>query len=150
MDEVQAAKTPAHLWIVGILSLLWSGFGAYDYWMTRSRNTDYLSQFADISPQEILDYIDSFPVYAQVGWGLGVWAAVAGSILLLMRSRWAVIAFGLSLLGIVASMGYQLFVDPGPPALQQGALAIIPWVVIVIGVALFYYARRQRQNGVLG
>jgi hypothetical protein len=40
MDDVQAAKAPVHLWIVGFLSLLWNGFGCYDYLMTRMRNLD--------------------------------------------------------------------------------------------------------------
>ena len=40
MQQAVAARTPAHLWIVGILSLLWNGFGAYDYLMTRMRKTE--------------------------------------------------------------------------------------------------------------
>ena len=35
MQETVTARTPAHLWIVGILSLLWSCFGAYDYWFAQ-------------------------------------------------------------------------------------------------------------------
>ena len=35
------ARAPAHLWIVGVLATVWNGFGAYDYLMTRMRNTDY-------------------------------------------------------------------------------------------------------------
>ncbi len=27
MDDVQTAKAPIHLWIVGVLALLWNGFG---------------------------------------------------------------------------------------------------------------------------
>ncbi len=32
-------RTPAHLWIVGILATLLNAFFAYDYLMTRLRNT---------------------------------------------------------------------------------------------------------------
>ena len=35
------ARTPVHLWIVGVLALLWNGIGGYDYLMTRMRNIDY-------------------------------------------------------------------------------------------------------------
>lgn len=148
MDKVQARKTPAHLWIVGILSLLWNAFGAYDYLMTRLRNMDYLRS-TGLDPNEVLAYIDSFPIWAQFGWGLGVWASVLGSILLLMRSRYAVHAFGASLLGAVLSFGYQLMGPPPPAAMTEGAMAIVPWVIIAIVVALFYYAHRQKQAGVL-
>ena len=58
-------------------------------------------------PQVILAYIDGMPMYAHVGWGLGVWMALLGAILLLMRSRYAVHAFALSLIGAVVSFAAQ-------------------------------------------
>jgi hypothetical protein len=42
MQQVVSMRTPVHLWIVGILSLLWNAMGCFDYVMTRMRNTDYL------------------------------------------------------------------------------------------------------------
>ena len=60
----------------------------------------------------MLAWIDAFPIWAQFGWGLGVWGGLAGSVLLLLRSRWAVWAFGLSLLGAVLGLGYQIVAAP--------------------------------------
>ena len=146
----QTMKTPMHRWIVGGLSLVWNAFGGYDYWMTRTRNTDYLKEMLPGSdPNALLAYIDSFPIWAQIGWGLGVWGAILGSILLLMRSRWAVLSFGLSLLGAVLSLGYQLLGPPAPAAMTEGMAAAFPYVIIAIAVALYYYAHRQRAKGVL-
>ena len=42
MDGIVRERAPAHLWIVGILALLWNGFGAYDYFMTRTRGAAYI------------------------------------------------------------------------------------------------------------
>jgi hypothetical protein len=149
MDDVQAAKAPIHLWIVGFLSLIWNGFGCYDYLMTRMRNEDYFRSM-DIDPQAMLAWTDGFPLYAQFGWGLGVWLALAGSILLLMRHRWAVPALVLSFLGAIISLGYQIFLaPPPPPPMNEGAMAMMPWVLIVIAGALAYYAHRQQKAGVL-
>ena len=51
MQETVSARTPAHLWIVGVLATLWNAFGCYDYLMTRMRNTDYLkSMMPDVDP----------------------------------------------------------------------------------------------------
>src|SRR5215210_1684655 len=81
-------RAPVHLWIVGVLALLWNAIGCYDYFMTRTRNTDYLaSMMPDVDPNAMLAWVDAFPLYAQIGWGLGVWAGLAGSVLLLLRSR---------------------------------------------------------------
>lgn len=141
-------RTPTHLWIVGGLSLLWNAFGAYDYLMTRLRDRDHLAS-TGMNPDEVLTYIDAFPIWSQIGWGLGVWGALFGSILLLLRSRWAVAAFALSLLGAVLSLGYQLVGPPAPGGMNEGAMALVPFVIIAIAAALLYYAYRQRQRGVL-
>lgn len=151
MATTAEGRTPVHLWIVGILATLWNAFGCYDYVMTKTRNMDYLANaMPGVSAEEMLAYMDSFPLYAQIGWALGVWGGLLGSVLLLMRSRWAVHAFAVSLLGIVLSIGWSLAFGPAPPAgTDEGIFAIFPYVIIVSGAALLYYSWRQRDKGVL-
>ena len=151
MQQAVAARTPAHVWIVGVLSLLWGCFGAYDYLMTRMRNTDYIaSAMPGVDPNAALAWVDAMPMYAQIGWGLGVWAGLLGAILLLMRSRWAVWSFAASLLGAVASLGYQIaLAPPMPGAGESEMMKFMPYVIIAICVALFLYARAQAAKGVL-
>lgn len=152
MDEVETGKTPIHLWIVGVLALLWNGFGCTDYLMTRMRNLDYFRSMApDADPEAMLAWVDAFPIYAQLGWGLGVWMGLIGSVLLLLRHRWAVPALGLSFLGAVLGLGYQIFLaPPPPPPMDASAMAtIMPWGIIAIAAALFYYAHVQRKKGLL-
>jgi hypothetical protein len=150
MQHAVAARTPAHLWIVGILSLLWNCFGCYDYLMTRMRNTDYLaSSMPGVDPNAALAWVDRFPFYAQIGWGLGVWGGLLGAVLLLMRSRYAVWAFAVSMLGIVLSIGWQLVAAPKLAGAEGGMYAVMPYVIIVIGVALLAYANAMKSRGVL-
>ena len=144
-----STKAPVHLWIVGALSLLWNAFGGYDYTMTRMRNIDYLSSMPGIDATQMLAYIDAFPMFAQVGWGLGVWGAVAGSILLLLRHRFAVIAFAVSLIGALLSLGYQMVGPPGPKGMSEGAMAVVPYVIIALTIAQLLYAQSMRTRGVL-
>jgi hypothetical protein len=147
--EPNVAKTPVHLWLVGVLSLLWNSFGAYDYFMTRTRNTDYLSSMPGLTAEQILAYVDSFPLWAQAAWGFGVWGALLGSILLLMRNRWAVTAFAVSLAGAIISFAYQYAGPPAPAPMNEGAMAIMPIVIIAVAALLYFYAYRQRASGVL-
>lgn len=151
MDDVQTAKAPMHLWIVGLLATAWNAFGCYDYLMTRMRNLDYFRSMApDVDPNAMLAWVDGFPIYAQFGWGLGVWMGLMGSILLLMRNRWAAPVLGLSLLGAVLGLGYQILAaPPPPPPMDEGVFAFMPWVIILIAAALYFYAYRQKQSGVL-
>lgn len=144
-------RAPMHLWIVGGVATLWNAFGAYDYFMTRMRDTDYLaSMLPGVDPQATLAWVDSFPMWAQFGWGLGVWMAILGSVLLLARSKWAVHAFGLSLIGMVLSFGYQYSGgSPMPEGMDGGMMTWFPLVIVAIGLALFAYARAMANKGVL-
>ena len=129
VEHAEPVGTPKHLWVVGILSLLWNAFGGYDYTMTQLRDPAY---FASVSGQmgmsvaEMNAFFDTFPVWASALWAIGVWGSVLGSILLLMRSRHAATAFLVSLLMQIASFGGQtLFASRGSfpvPCAARGAL----------------------------
>ena len=47
-----SAKTPWHIWVVGVGSLLWHLIGATDYVMTQTKNEQYMANF---TPEQ-LDY----------------------------------------------------------------------------------------------
>jgi hypothetical protein len=150
MQQAVSARAPAHLWIVGILSLLWSCFGSYDYLMTRMRNVDYLaSAMPGVDPKATLAWVDGFPMWAQIGWGLGVWMGLLGSILLLIRSRWAVWSYGLSLVGAILGLGYQITMAPPLAGAEGPMMTVLPAIVILLAVFLFLYARTMEKKGVL-
>jgi len=147
----QARSTPIHLWVIGALSFLWNCFGCYDYLMTRMRNTDYIAAaMPGVDPNAALAWVDKFPLYAQIGWGLGVWMGLLGAILLLMRSRWAVWSLALSFVGAVLGLGYQIALAPPLPGDHESAMTnAIPYVVIAVALALALYARAMEKRGVL-
>jgi len=150
MASTAQGRTPVHLWIVGILALIWNGIGCYDYLMTRMRNTDYFaSMMPGTDPNAVLAYIDSFPVWAQAGWAFGVWGGLLGAVLLLIRSRYSVWAFALSLVGAVLGLGYQIANPGGPAAMHEGAGAVMPYIIIAIAAFLAWYSWTQEKRGVL-
>lgn len=148
-DDAVRTRTPVHLWIIGVLALLWNAIGCYDYLMTRMRNTDYLaSMMPEVDPNAMLAWVDAFPIWAQFGWGLGVWMGLAGAVLLLLRHRWALWAFGLSFVGAILGLGYQIVAAPPPPGAGDPVMDVMPYVIIAIAAALLIYARRQVAKGV--
>ena len=145
MQQAASARAPAHLWIVGILALLWNAFGCYDYLMTNLHNQAYLAAF----PADQLAYWEGLPGWLTAFWALGVWGGLAGSLLLLARSRHAILAFGLSVVGIVVSFGYQMLATDMPASMKQGMAGAMPWVIFIIGLFLLWYARNAEKQGLL-
>jgi hypothetical protein len=150
MQDTVQTRVPMHLWIVGGLSTLWSCYGCYNYLVARLRDTDTLAKMMpNVDPNAMLAWVDAFPIWAQFGWGLGVWGGLAGSVLLLLRSRWAVWGLGLSLLGALLGLGYQIALAPPLAGADDMMSKVMPFVIILVAAALFLYARAMEKKGVL-
>ncbi len=143
--------TPWHLWVVGGVSLLWNAIGANDYLQSQLRNRTYLESMTgtyDITVDEMMAYIDGFPAWAEASWAFGVWGSVLGSLLLLFRSRFALWAFLISVIGAVVTSSYQ-FSGAMPEELQGSGQWIFAAIIWAITLGLIYYSLRMRKAGVL-
>lgn len=148
--ETQGGKVPPSFWVVSGLGLLWNAFGGYDYLMTKMRNMDYLTSVAG-SPETanaMLAMIEGMPIWAHFLWGLGVWSSVAGSLLMLARSRHAVTAFLTSLVAAAVSFAYQATLDM-PPGMDSMAMKIMPLVILGAIAFLWWYCRNEAAKGTL-
>ena len=139
-------RAPTHLYLVGILATLWNGFGCYDYIMSQTQNAEYLKMMGG---EEAAAYYTSFPTWAVAFWAIGVWSALAGSLALLIRSRWAVTLFGLSLVGLFVGTLYQFGMSNPPESLKTPAMYWMTAIVWVAAICSFVYARAMSARGVL-
>ena len=141
-------NVPWHLWVVGVVSLLWNSYGGYDFVMSLTKGEAYMR--ASGMSDAMIAYYNAMPTWMYGPWVLGVWGAVAGSILLLLRSRFAVHAFALSLIGALVSLLYGLVIDKAPPPPpEMAAMAYMPYVIVVIAAFLAWYAWTMNKKGVL-
>lgn len=135
------AATPWHLWVVGVVTLLFNAMGIVSYLTTK------LGMLAEmgLTPDQIA-FMESYPAWISAFWALGVWGAFAGSVLLLARSRWAVTAMVVATIGLVGTtLGNYLVLDV-PAEMQAPALDVAIWVVTLF---LLFYARAMARAGVL-
>lgn len=136
-----SSRTPVHLWIVGILALLWSLGGVFDYLGTQLEYEPYMNQ---LTPEQ-LAYFYGFPAWVVAAWAFGVWGTFAGAVGLLLRKRWAVWAFGISLLGLAVTTVYNFGLSNG--AEIMGAFGVYFTVAIwIVTILLFWYSRKQAQR----
>lgn len=139
------ADAPAHLWIVGGLAVLWNAIGAFDYLATQMEWAFYMDQFSEAE----LDYFYGFPAWVVAGWAAAVWAGLAGAVGLLLRRRWTVGAFVVSLVGMAVSTLYTFGMSDGAAVMGSGGV-IFSVVVAAVAIFLLLYARRMAARGVLG
>lgn len=140
------AKTPWHLWVVAIVAVLWNAIGAVDFTMTQFRNESYLKAF---TPEQ-REYFFHLPLWVVVTWGMGTWGGFLGSVFLLLRRRWAVALYAISLVGAVLTPIYSYGLSDGRKVMGGGNGAVIfSAVIAVIALLLLLYARAQSRRGVL-
>jgi hypothetical protein len=137
------ARTPVHFWIVSVLSLLWNSFGAFDYSMSHLRGEAYYRQMGMSDAQIAL--MATYPSWMHAVWAVGVWGSFVGSVLLLLRSRWAVHAFAVSFLGAAGNLVYTA----STPEVAQAMGLAMPLVIVAICLLLIGYARAMAKRGVL-
>ena len=138
-------KTPWHLWVIGIVSLLWNAGGVASYTMTELGMLEGM----DAMSAEDLDYFYGFPAWAVAFWALGVWGAFFGSIALLLRSRFATLLFGISIIGLIGVTVYERLVAVVPESMQTTGQTIFAVAIWVITIFLFIYSSRMRRANVL-
>lgn len=143
--DTRVQGTPRHLWVVGIIALLWNAMGAMDYIMTQTRNEAYMSQF---SPEQ-LEFFYGFPGWAVAAWAIAVWGGVLGAVLLLLRKRFAVPVFLASLVGMVITSFQNYVLSNGMEVVGDAFVLAFTVVIFVVAVALYFYARAMQKRGVL-
>lgn len=140
------ASAPWHLWVVGLLSLLWNAGGGFEWGMAHFAQEQYLGMMTE----EQRDWYTSFPLWAEAFWALGVWGAIIGSLLLLLRSRHASLAFLLSLIGLVGNSLHSIVSMEKPLIDMMGPGSMIfSGAIVVVAVLLWFYARAMARRGVL-
>ena len=138
------ARTPVHLWIIGVLALLWTMMGAFDYLATKLQLDFYMSQFSE----EQLAYFYGFPAWVVSAWAFGVWGALAGSVGLLLRRKWSLWAFVVSIAGMVVTTIYNFGMTNGAEIMGSGAM-VFTGIIWVISIFLVVYSWSLAKKGVL-
>jgi hypothetical protein len=140
-----AAGRPKHLWIVGIVSLLWNAMGAFDYLMTQTRNEAYMANFTEAQ----LEYFYGFPAWVEATWALAVWGALVGSVFLLLGKRLAVWLFLLSLVSMALTTVHNYFISNGLEVVGDPMSIVFSVIIAVVSILLYVYSRNMAAKGVL-
>ena len=139
-------KTPWHLWLVGVLAVLFNAIGVFDFVMTLAQGAAYQAS-AGMTPEQIAHY-QQMPAWMTVDWAVGVFGAFAASVLLLLRRQLALPVFIASLVAFGISLLYTYVLTNGG-AVMGPQMAIASAVIAGLLILFSVYARRMARAGVL-
>ena len=138
-------KTPWHLWVIGVMGLLWSAMGAMDYFMTQSRNENYMSAF---TPEQ-LSFFYELPTWTVATWAIGVWGGVLGAIFLLLRKRIAVRIFLASFIAMIITAFQNYVLSNGMDVMGDAFSLIFTAIIFLAALGLYLYSKAMLRRGVL-
>lgn len=138
-------KPTTSFWVIGIIALLWNLSGLMSFFMDVFMSAETLAALTD--EQRVL--YESTPSWLKIFYGIAVIGGTLGCIALLIRKSFAIELFIISLVAVLIQMCYSLFLTNAVEV--YGIIsAIMPIVVIGIGVFLLWYARSAKTKGWIG
>ena len=139
-------KTPWHIWLIGVIALLFNSIGVFDFVMSMARGAQYQAS-AGMTPDQIAHY-QAMPGWMTLVWAVGVFGAFLASILLLLRRKLALPVFVLSLTAFFISLLYTYVLTEGGAVMGQ-QMAITSAVIAGLLVFFSCYSRFMTVRGVL-
>lgn len=131
----QSIKAPVWYWVAAIVFLLWNLMGVGSFF-AQVLMTDEAMQALPIAEQELYE---SYPLWTFIAFAIAVFGGTLGSIGLLLRKRWANLAFIVSLIAIIPQMSYGIFFTKTSEVYGNDAMTM-PVMIIVVGVFLVWYS----------
>lgn len=135
------SKAPVWLYIVAVIALLWNLLGCVAF------VGDLRLTAADIAqmPAEHQALYAARPAWAVAATAVAVFGGVLGCIALLMRKKWALPMFVLSLIGLIAQdIGLFVLADAIKLA---GPVAAVLQGGVVVAIGLIGFGRKGIQRG---
>ncbi len=139
-------KTPWHVWLVGVIAVLFNAIGVFDFVMNMTQGAAYLAS-AGMTPDQIAHY-RGMPGWMMVVWAVGVFGAFLASVFLLLRRKLASPVFFLSLAAFLVSLLYTYALTNGGKVMGQ-QMAITSAVITALLLFFSWYSRFMAARGVL-
>ncbi len=137
----QHVRVPAHFWPVGLLLLLWNCWGLLGAIAAQ------VHLFPDL-PQEAVAHIDRQPLWLMVFGDLSPLAGAAGSLALLVQSRFAPRLFVAQLAILAVGNLYEVIIGTSPLLTVAESRVSTAFLVTVLTLQT-YYAFRMAKRGLL-
>ena len=142
MEDVKN-KIPGWFWLVAIFFLLWNLMGVMSFYAHVFISEEALAALPD---NERVLY-GEYPFWTTVVFAIAVFFGFFGSLGLLLKKKWAKLAFIISLCGIVPQMIHNVFFTKSMEVYGPGQAATMPVLVVVFGILLIWFSKYSIDKG---
>lgn len=127
---------------ISILALAWNLIGVTMFFLQTGLTPEQVAAM----PEEQRVVYEAMPGWLAVVYGVSVFAGALGSLGLLLRRRWALPLFAISLASVLVQM---IAIYALTPAWQASGASGLPMTFVITGIAAFllWYARRASARG---
>lgn len=135
-DTKNSTDAPGWFVPVGVGVLIWNLLGVMAFFMQAFMPED---QFAKLSEAKQALF-NAMPGWYWLAFGVAVFAGSSGGLMLVLRKKWALPLFVLSLLGVLAQQTYMFFLSNTFEVMGKEAMPM-PIMIFVVAVALVFYSK---------
>ena len=129
-------------WVIGVIALIWNIIGLGSFFMYLNLGEDSLALMSEAQRAEY----ESTPMWLMAAFGIATITGTLGCIFLLMKKKWAVLLFLVSLIAVVIQFAFGVINSASVK--EDGITALImPIIVIVVAIGLWYYSKKCEEKG---
>ena len=131
-EALSGTGLPKSFWIISIIALLWNLMGLMAF---AAQMLTPISAY----PEEQQALYEVIPLWVKIAFAAAVICGTLGCVGLLMKKKWAMPVFIVSLLGVIGQQTYMFFLSD-TMSVMGAASAVLPILVLIIAIALVYYS----------
>ena len=136
-------KPSVGFWIIAVIALLWNLMGVYQYLaMTLMKE-----EMAEAMTEAQVALVTGQPAWFTGVFAIAVFAGILACILLLMKKKWAVSLFLISMLAVIVQMGYWLFATDVMEVYELAEAVTMPILVVIVAIFLYFYSKGAAKKG---
>jgi len=142
MSAQVLSNPPKWFWFAAGSALLWNLIGVTTYIVSVTMSADAIAALSEAEQR----LRDATPAFVTGAYATAVFAGTFGAMFLLLRRKWAVSAYSVSLVCLLVQFGYMLLAMNIITA--TGAVsAILPVTIIIIGLLMLRLSHFARRSG---
>ena len=136
LEHTKQTTPPIWFWIVSGIALLWYLMDTSAFFMRLFASEEGMQTMSAIEQQ----LLENIPLWVNIVFAFEVFGGTLGAIALLLKKKWALCLFYISLAGVLAQTTYLWFLSNHVEVMGAPAI-VMPSVAILIGIGLIILSK---------